>query len=122
MTDTISLDMGAGSTLTVPAHPTDAEGLIIHGLGPFSSELHLVHTSGSLIGVFGSYGDAQAAATALVGVTDWTCSAETIRDIDDSVIWRVIDEVEAAGGEFRCARGGRGEAIVKARLESRRAA
>ncbi|WP_327160488.1 hypothetical protein [Streptomyces zaomyceticus] len=119
MTDTITLDMGAGSTLTVPAYETDTDGLIIHGLGPFSSELHLVHTSGFLIGVFARFGDAQAAAKELAGVIDWTCTAETLRAVDDSAIWTVIDKVEAVGGEFRAARGGRGEAIAKARLQAK---
>jgi hypothetical protein len=110
MSDTITLDMGAGSTMTVTAHPTTTPGLIVHGLAIFGDQWRIAHQqSTNMLGEFDDYQEAQTAATALQGVADWTAGPEAFQD--EQVIWQAIDAIENAGGRFLCRKGGLGEQV-----------
>lgn len=114
MTDTITIDFGAGATMTVTAHPTATPGLIVHGQGLFGDEWRLTHhQSTNTLGEFDDFREAQDAATALQGLTDWTGSPTALQD--EAVIWKVIDAIEYAGGRFLCRRGGLGERVAAKR-------
>ncbi|MGV9278113.1 hypothetical protein [Streptomyces griseosporeus] len=112
--ETITIDCGAGSTMTVTAHPTTTPGLIVHDLGLFGDQYRLTHRqSTSMLGEFDSYLDAQDAAEALHGVADWTGGPEALQD--EQVIWTAIDAIENAGGRFLCRKGGLGERVAAKR-------
>lgn len=114
MTDTITLDCGAGSTLTVTVHPTATPGLVVHDRGPFGNEWRLTHQqSGNALGEFLEYQDAQDAATALSDVAEWAAGPESLQN--ERVIWQAIDAIENAGGRFLCRKGGLGEQVAEKR-------
>ena len=116
MAETITIDCGAGSTMTVTAHPTAKPGLIIHDLGLFGDEWRLTHhASGNALGEFDDFREAQDAATALEGLTDWTGSPAALQN--ESLIWKAIDAIEFAGGRFLCRRGGLGEQVAQKRAK-----
>jgi hypothetical protein len=113
-TDTITIDMGARSFLTVTAHPTATDGLVVHGKGPFGDEWRLTHKqSANTLGEFLDYKDAQKAAAALRGVTDWTAGPEALQD--ERLVWAAIDAIEEAGGRFLFRPGGLGERVAEER-------
>ncbi|MET8585674.1 hypothetical protein ABZX39_33125 [Streptomyces collinus] len=112
--ETITIDCGPGSSLTVTAHPTATPGLIVHGLGPFGDEWRLTHRqSTNFLGEFDSYQEAQDAASDLKGVVDWTAGPEALQD--EWVIWQAIDAIELSGGRFLCRKGGLGERVQEKR-------
>lgn len=111
---TITIDCGAGSTMTVTAHPTATPGLVVHGLGLFGDRWRLTHQpSTAFLGEFDEYDDAQEAAAALSGVANWSGGPEGLQD--EQVIWSAIDAIVAAGGRFLCRSGGLGERVAKRR-------
>ncbi|MGW2740537.1 hypothetical protein ACWC4D_40890 [Streptomyces sp. NPDC001288] len=115
-TSTITIDCGAGSTMTVTAHPTATPGLIVHDLGIFGDKYRLTHQqSHCMLGEFDSYVDAQDAGGALNGVADWTGGPAALQD--ERVIWQAIDAIESVGGEFLCRKGGLGERVQAKRAE-----
>ncbi|MGW8702867.1 hypothetical protein ACWGOK_39180 [Streptomyces eurythermus] len=117
MSDSITIDCGAGATMTVTAHPTTTPGLIVHGLGPLSDKWRLTHQqSGSALGEFRKYQDAQDAAAALHKTADWTVGPEAMHG--EQVLWVAIDAIEAAGGRFLYRPGGFGERVMEKRTVS----
>jgi hypothetical protein len=115
MSDTITFRRN-GSTMTVTAHPTATAGLIVHDQGLFGDEWRLTHeASGHTLGEFAAdeFEQAQDAAAALNGVTDWTGAPTALQD--ERVIWRAIDAIENAGGRFLARRGGLGEQVAAKR-------
>lgn len=119
MTNTITLSLGGGSKLTVGFHETETPGLIVHGMGPFDHGYRLAHHSGALLGKFDFYEAAQAAATRLKDVANWTCPASGLQD--EAIIWKAIDAIDAEDGDFVCAPNGLG-AQVYAKRRAQRAA
>jgi hypothetical protein len=114
MTDTITLDLGAGSTMTVSAYDTPTPGLIVHDYGPFGDQWRLTHeASRTALGEFQEYDDAQDAAAALCDTADWTAGPEALQD--EGVIWKAIDAIENADGRFLCRKGGLGEQVAAKR-------
>ncbi|MFF1358691.1 hypothetical protein [Streptomyces sp. NPDC058297] len=114
MTDSITIDLGAGASMTVTAHPTATPGLIVHDQGIFGDDWRLTHhQSTNALGEFDDFREAQDAATALQGLTDWTGSPAALQD--DAVIWKAIDAIEYAGGRFLCRPGGLGERVAQKR-------
>jgi hypothetical protein len=111
---TITLPIGAGSTMTVTAHPTAAPGLVVHDLGLFGDQWRLTHEqSAHMLGGFADYQAAQAAAADLAGAADWTSGPEALQD--EQLIWKAIDAIETAGGTFLARRGGLGERVAAKR-------
>lgn len=116
MTDRITFSIGAGSTMTVTAHPTVTPGLVIHDQGPFGNAWRITHeASGGHLGEFDEddYRQAQDAAAALKDVADWTAGPAALQD--EKVIWKAIDAIEAAGGRFLPREGGLGERVAAKR-------
>jgi hypothetical protein len=114
--DTITIDCGAGSTMTVTAHATTTPGLIVHGLGLFGDQYRLTHRqSTNMLGEFDTFQEALDAASDLKGVADWTAGPEALQD--EWVIWQAIDAIEISGGRFLCRKGGLGERVQAKRAE-----
>jgi hypothetical protein len=113
-TSTITLDCGAGATMTVTAFPTVTPGLVVHDRGAFGDEWRLTHhESTNALGEFANRVDAEAAASALRDVADWTAGPQALQD--ERVIWQAIDAIEYAGGRFLCRPGGLGERVARKR-------
>ncbi|MFI8792635.1 hypothetical protein [Streptomyces sp. NPDC055105] len=114
MTDTITISCAAGATTTVTAHPTATPGLIVHTQGLVGDTWRLTHQQSThTLGEFDDFREAQDAASALAGVTDWTAGSKALQD--ERVIWRAIEAIEYAGGRFLCRRGGLGEQVAAKR-------
>ncbi|MGW6454990.1 hypothetical protein ACWF94_03545 [Streptomyces sp. NPDC055078] len=112
----ISLGLGAGGTLTTTAHETETPGLFAYDLFPVGDSWRLIHHSGATLAEFTTRDALTAAVRAMAAVTDWTVGADVLRTVmDDSVIWKSIDAIEGAGGEFLPNPGGRGERIAAER-------
>jgi hypothetical protein len=118
--DTITLTLGAGSSMTVTAHPTAAPGLVVHDCGLFGDQWRLTHRqSGTALGEFDEFRAAQDAASALKDVADWTAGPEALQSED--VIWKAIDAIEDHDGLFLCRKGGIGERVSAKRAADRAA-
>jgi hypothetical protein len=112
--DTITLDCGAGATMTATAYLTVAPGLVVHDRGLIGDGWRLTHQqSTNALGEFDDYQDAQDAAASLQGVADWTAGPQALQD--ERVIWQAIDAIEYAGGRFLCRKGGLGERVAAKR-------
>ncbi|WP_329376161.1 hypothetical protein [Streptomyces sp. NBC_01483] len=116
MTDRITFSIGAGGTMTVTAYPTVTPGLVVHDQGLFGDKWRITHqASGGHLGEFDEddYQQAQDAAAALKDVADWTAGPTALQD--ETVIWKAIDAIEAAGGRFLPREGGLGEKVATER-------
>ncbi|MFM9373211.1 hypothetical protein [Streptomyces sp. Da 82-17] len=112
MPDTFMFTTG-DPAVAVVAQRTATPGLIVHAT-PVGDGWRLAHRgTGYALGQFDRYTPALAAARSLFGVADWTAGPETLQK--ETVIWKVIDAIEGAGGQFLSLRGGLGEQVAAKR-------
>ncbi|MEU5486024.1 hypothetical protein [Streptomyces mirabilis] len=116
MSDT-TVPLRLSSGVTVTAWPTVTAGLIVYALTEGDNGLRLAHHTGVYLAEFSHDDDAQAAASALGRLADWSQDAESLQR--KSLISAMIDIVEAHGGQCRFRQGGLGEQVSAERREKK---